>query len=77
MKSIYTYDEAKKAAIRQMHRYMRGHLRATEKFQYTGDIWHKYRAMYLRDKAEQLASSWNVRITNYSMYKLEVRELGV
>lgn len=75
--SRYIYEEAKRKAIKEMHRYMRMHLRDIEKFQFTGDIWYKHRGAYYKDMADQLASSWNMRIVSFSMGKLEVRELGI
>ena len=75
--SRYSYEEARKRAIHEMHRYGRLRLRYEEKFNLTGDIWSKYRGMYYKDMADRLASSWNVKIIDCSMDRIEVRDLGV
>lgn len=75
--SRYSYEAARSRAIHKMHCYGRLRLRYEEKFNLTGDIWSKYRGMYYKDMADRLAFSWNVKIIDCSMDRIEVRDLGV
>ena len=71
--SKYFYEEAKRDAIVKMHYHLKKYLRYTQKFENTDDSWYKFKAMYHKDFANQLARSWGLRITEFTMDSITTR----